>query len=180
MKYTIDHLSNIADVNKITIRSWEERHDFIIPKRSKTNIRYYELDDLICIINVKALLTEKIKISNIASLSYEEILDAVDDKFHEKTENFQFYISRIIRSALLYDRNLFDNTIYNGFLKFGLSDFYLNIMYPSLQKIGYIWKVKVRTQITRKQFLVYFKLKSMILLMKLSKQKEAKTYGCFS
>ena len=88
------------------------------------------------------MLTEKIKISNIASLSYEEILDAVDDKFHEKTENFQFYISRIIRSALLYDRNLFDNTIYNGFLKFGLSDFYLNIMYPSLQKIGYIWKVK--------------------------------------
>ena len=142
MKYTIDHLSNIADVNKITIRSWEERHDFIIPKRSKTNIRYYELDDLICIVNVKALLTEKIKISNIARLSYEEILDAVDDKFHEKTENFQFYISRIIRSALLYDRNLFDNTIYNGFLKFGLSDFYLNIMYPSLQKIGYIWKVK--------------------------------------
>ena len=142
MKYTIDHLSNIADVNKITIRSWEERHNFIIPKRSKTNIRYYELDDLICIINVKALLTEKIKISNIASLSYQEILDAVDDKFHEKTENFQFYISRIIRSALLYDRNLFDNTIYNGFLKFGLSDFYLNIMYPSLQKIGYIWKVK--------------------------------------
>ena len=43
---------------------------------------------------------------------------------------------------MLYDRNLFDNTIYNGFLKFGLSDFYLNIMYPSLQKIGYIWKVK--------------------------------------
>ena len=66
MKYTIDHLSNIADVNKITIRSWEERHDFIIPNRSKTNIRHYELDDLICIINVKALLTEKIKISNIS------------------------------------------------------------------------------------------------------------------
>ena len=142
MKYTIDHLSNIADVNKITIRSWEERHDFIIPKRSKTNIRHYELDDLICIVNVKALLTEKVKISNIACLSYQEILEAVDDKFHEKTENFQVYISRIIRSALLYDRNLFDNTIYNGFLKFGLSDFYLNIMYPSLQKIGYIWKVK--------------------------------------
>ena len=142
MNYTIDHLSNIADVNKITIRSWEERHDFILPKRSKTNIRYYELDDLICIINVKALLTEKIKISNIASLSYQEILEAVDDKFHEKTENFQIYISRIIRSALQYDRNLFDNTIYNGFLKFGLSDFYLNIMYPSLQKIVYIWKVK--------------------------------------
>ena len=142
MNYTIDHLSNIADVNKITIRSWEERHDFILPKRSKTNIRYYELDDLICIINVKALLTEKIKISNIASLSYQEILEAVDDKFHEKTENFQIYISRIIRSALQYDRNLFDNTIYNGFLKFGLSYFYLNIMYPSLQKIGYIWKVK--------------------------------------
>ena len=62
----------------------------LLYKKVKTNIRYYKLDDLICIINVKALLTEKIKISNIASLSYQEILEAVDDKFHEKTENFKF------------------------------------------------------------------------------------------
>ena len=48
----------------------------------------------------------------------------------------------MLRAALNYDRDLFDATIYIGFTKFGLYDFYLNIMYPALEKIGFIWSVK--------------------------------------
>ena len=44
--------------------------------------------------------------------------------------------------ALNYDRDLFDATIYLGFTKFGLYEFYLNIMFPSLERIGFIWSVK--------------------------------------
>ena len=77
MKYTIDHLSNIADVNKITIRSWEERHDFIIPKRSKTNIRYYELDDLICIINVYSVETSKKKLWFESGLQLSNLISTI-------------------------------------------------------------------------------------------------------
>ena len=77
MKYTIDHLSNIADVNKITIRSWEERHNFIIPKRSKTNIRYYELDDLICIINVYSVETSKKKLWFESGLQLSNLISTI-------------------------------------------------------------------------------------------------------
>ena len=143
MNYNISQLSKISDTNKITLRSWEDRYDFLVAERTKTNIRIYTKDDLICAINTKALLSEKIKISSISKKSHVDIQNLVDDKFNDKNNsNYQIYIARVLRSALNYDRDLFDATIYIGFTKFGLYDFYLNIMYPALEKIGFIWSVK--------------------------------------
>ena len=143
MNYNISQLSKISDTNKITLRSWEDRYDFLVAERTKTNIRIYTKDDLICAINTKALLSEKIKISSISKKSHVDIQNLVDDKFNDKNNsNYQIYIARVLRSALTYDRDLFDSTIYIGFTKFGLYDFYLNIMYPALEKIGFIWSVK--------------------------------------
>tara|TARA_Y100000739_G_scaffold73551_1_gene62013 strand:+ start:2229 stop:2909 length:681 start_codon:yes stop_codon:yes gene_type:complete len=143
MNYNISQLSKISDTNKITLRSWEERYNFLVAERTKTNIRLYSKDDLICAINTKALLSERIKISNISKKSHDDIKMLVDDKFKDKNNsNHQIYIARILRSALNYDRDLFDSTIYLGFTKFGLNEFYINIMFPSLERIGYIWSVK--------------------------------------
>tara|TARA_B110000438_G_scaffold66113_1_gene66611 strand:- start:21 stop:680 length:660 start_codon:yes stop_codon:yes gene_type:complete len=143
MKYSIEQLSQISGVNKITLRSWESRYNFLIPNRTKTNIRYYSENNLVCALNTKVLLSEKIKISKIATKTEDEICDLVDSKFLDsKNENRNVYIARIIRSALCYDRNLFDNTLLQGFKKYGLSDFYLEIMFVALKKIGYIWEVK--------------------------------------
>jgi len=143
MNYNISQLSKISDTNKITLRSWEGRYDFLVAERTKTNIRIYTKDDLICAINTKALLSEKIKISSISKKSHVDIQSLVDDKFKDKNNaNYQIYIARVLRAALNYDRDLFDATIYIGFTKFGLYDFYLNIMYPALEKIGFIWSVK--------------------------------------
>jgi len=143
MNYNISQLSKISDTNKITLRSWEDRYDFLVAERTKTNIRIYTKDDLICAINTKALLSEKIKISSISKKSHVDIQNLVDDKFNDKNNsNYQIYIARVLRSALTYDRDLFDATIYIGFTKFGLYDFYLNIMFPALEKIGFIWSVK--------------------------------------
>ena len=48
MNYNISQLSNISDTNKITLRSWEERYNFLVAERTKTNIRLYTKEDLIC------------------------------------------------------------------------------------------------------------------------------------
>jgi len=143
MNYSISQLSKVSDTNKITLRSWEDRYDFLVAERTETNIRLYTKDDLVCAINTRALLSEKIKISSISKKSNDDIQKLVDDKFKDKKNaNYQIYIARVLRSALNYDRNLFDTTLYSGFTNFGLYDFYFNIMYPSLQRIGEIWSVK--------------------------------------
>ena len=143
MKYSIEQASKISGVNKITLRSWENRYNFLVPKRTDTNIRYYSQDSLVCTLNTKVLLSEKIKISVIATKTEREICDLVDSKFQDsKNENKNIYIARIIRAALCYDRNLFDATLLQGFKKYGLTNFYQEIMFIALEKIGYIWEVK--------------------------------------
>ena len=59
MNYNISQLSKISDTNKITLRSWEERYNFLVAERTKTNIRLYTKDDLICAINTKAFLAKR-------------------------------------------------------------------------------------------------------------------------
>ena len=143
MWYNIDQVSKISGVNKITLRSWESRYNFLVPTRSETRIRCYSEDELVCAVNAQVLLSEKIKISVIATKSFSEITNLVDSKFLDiKNDNKNIYISRIIRAALCYDRNLFDTTFTQGFNKYGLSGFYTEIVFASLNKIGYIWEVK--------------------------------------
>ena len=142
MKYTIKDLSNISGINKITLRSWEDRYNFLVAKRTATNIRIYTTQQLICAINTSALLSCGLKISFVSKKSYSEISALIDSKFHVKgMVNNNIYISRILTSAVLNNRDIFDATIYKGFVELGLIKFYQEIMFVSLQKIGFIWTV---------------------------------------
>ena len=141
MNYSIKELSDISGINKITLRSWEDRYGFLIAKRTVTNIRQYSTDQLLCAINTSALISSGLKISLIAKKTPNEISALVDSKFHAKDIIPSIYISRILTSAVLNNRDIFDATIYKGFVEMGLVDFYSDIMYVSLQKIGLIWTV---------------------------------------
>ena len=143
MKYSIKDLSDISGINKITLRSWEDRHDFLVAKRPKTNIRQYSVEQLLCAVHTSALISCGLKISVISKNSYRQISSLVDAKFHsEGVINKDILVARVISSAVLNNRDVFDTTIYKGFTELGLIDFYKDIMYIALQKIGLIWNVK--------------------------------------
>ncbi len=142
MIYSIKQLSEISGINKITLRSWEERYGFLVAQRSDTNIRKYSTEQLICAINTSALLKEGLKISTIAKKSPAQINTLIESKFQSSDScNEEIYISRIIQSAVLHKRDIFDTTIYKGFQHLGLVEFYSTVMFVSLQKIGLIWSV---------------------------------------
>ena len=147
MKYSIKELSSISGINKITLRSWEERYNFLVAERSKTNIRKYSAEQLLCAINTSALISNGLKISVISKKSYNQINDLINSKFHSSEyPNSDILIARIISSAVLNNRDLFDATIYKGFTQLGLLDFYKDIMYVALQKIGLLWSVNSREE----------------------------------
>lgn len=142
MKYSIKELSSISGINKITLRSWEERYGFLIANRTSTNIRQYSSEQLLCAINTSTLLSCGLKISVIASKTSEEISALVDSMFYDKsTDNSNVYISRIVTAAVLKNRDIFDATIYKGFVEMGLVKFYKDVMYVALKKIGLIWTI---------------------------------------
>ena len=50
--FTIKDLENLSGIKAHTIRIWEQRYSFLKPKRSQTNIRYYESDELKTLLNI--------------------------------------------------------------------------------------------------------------------------------
>ena len=106
--YSIDQLSNITGFSKLLIRTWENRFNLFNPKRTKTNIRFYDDDSLVKALNVLTLKENGHKISFIASLTNNEIEELVrnisidDEIYHLKQLN------KIIESGLKFDKGLFN------------------------------------------------------------------------
>ena len=67
--YSIKDLEKLSGIKAHTIRIWEQRYHLIHPKRTTTNIRYYEDEDLKLILNVALLNKNGYKISKIASMA---------------------------------------------------------------------------------------------------------------
>ncbi|MFM8838897.1 MAG: MerR family transcriptional regulator, partial [Bacteroidota bacterium] len=45
-RFSIKDIEALTGIKAHTLRVWEQRHAVICPKRSETNIRYYDQDDL--------------------------------------------------------------------------------------------------------------------------------------
>ena len=50
--FTIADLENLSGVKIPTIRMWEKRYTLLSPKRTETNIRLYDINDLRKLLNI--------------------------------------------------------------------------------------------------------------------------------
>ena len=77
-KYTIKDLERVSGIKAHTLRVWEQRYVILTPKRTITNIRYYNDADLKKVLNVSLLNNNGFKISSIAKLNHESIVVEVE------------------------------------------------------------------------------------------------------
>ena len=68
-KYSIKDLENLTNIKAHTIRVWEQRYGLLQPKRTSTNIRFYQDEDLKKLLNINLLYASGYKISKIAKIS---------------------------------------------------------------------------------------------------------------
>jgi DNA-binding transcriptional MerR regulator len=59
--YYIKDLESITGIKAHTIRIWEQRYHLVLPKRTDTNIRYYNDDDVKLLLNIALLNKKRIK-----------------------------------------------------------------------------------------------------------------------
>ena len=71
--YFIRDIENLTGIKAYTLRVWEQRYNILETKRTDTNIRYYDDDDLRFLISVGILNSNGIKISKIAQMSTDEV-----------------------------------------------------------------------------------------------------------
>jgi DNA-binding transcriptional MerR regulator len=71
--YSIKDIEQLSGIKAHTLRIWEQRYNFISPKRTDTNIRYYDDEDLKLVLNVALLKDNGHKISRICSMEAHEL-----------------------------------------------------------------------------------------------------------
>lgn len=138
--YSIKDLERLSGVKAHTIRIWEKRHGIINPKRTDTNIRLYDDNDLKRILNIAILKEHGYKISEIASLTNEQLSDQVLS-FSSNAKHYNTQVNNLILSMIELDDRKFDKIITNSTVKIGFEETILYIIYPFLEKIGVLWQI---------------------------------------
>lgn len=136
--YSIKDLEHLSGIKAHTLRIWEQRYNLIDPKRTDTNIRYYDQEDLKLVLNVSLLKDNGFKISKIAQMSAEEMFNSVRD-VADKTTSYEDQIHGLTLSMIDLDEQRFEKIISSNTLKIGFERTMLNIIYPFLSKIGIMW-----------------------------------------
>lgn len=179
-KYSIKTASRLSGVSPYVIRAWERRYNILNPGRTETNRRVYsdaEVEKL-------RLLGEAVKngstISNIASLSIEELkrLNARQEvKSPEGNELLPVsalkagaFLQASLKAVNSYDPVLLESTLEKGAIDMGLDELLNGLIIPLINKIGEDWyngEMRIAQEHMASSVLAAF-LKSLILRYKVS------------
>jgi DNA-binding transcriptional MerR regulator len=135
--YSIADIEKLSGVKAHTIRIWEKRYGICSGKRSETNIRYYDDDDLKYILNVAFLNREGMKISKIAKLSQEEIKQEVADQCNLNKEETE--VDSLMLSIFELNEYKFLKIVNHHITDFGFEKTMDDIIYPLLDKLSLLW-----------------------------------------
>lgn len=137
--YSIKDLEKLSGIKAHTLRVWEQRYDIIAPKRTPTNIRYYDDEDLRLLLNISFLNRNGHKISKIAKMSGGEIEKTVRRIADSNLESPN-QVNALVIAMVHLDEERFEKIISTNTLQFGFENTMLNIVYPFLLQIGILWQ----------------------------------------
>lgn len=138
-QYTIKELEHLSGIKAHTIRIWEQRYNILCPKRTETNIRYYDDADLKSILNISLLNERGYKISKIAQMPKEQIQQKVQQLCDESCRG-SHHIHTLVKAMVDMDEETFDKTLSTAALQLGVKGTMNEVIYPFLTKIGILWQ----------------------------------------
>ena len=137
--YSITDLEKLSGIKAHTIRMWEQRYGIIKPKRTKTNIRYYMDEDLKLLLNVALLNRNGIKISKIAKLNQQEMVEKVSELSEINFFDSSAQLDALTLSMIEMDELKFDRIITTNTRQIGFERTMLEVIYPFLDKLSLLW-----------------------------------------
>lgn len=138
IRYSITDLEKLSGIKAHTIRIWEKRYNIVSPKRTKTNIRYYNDDDLKKILNISTLNRYGFKISRIACMDDSTIKEKVREISGTHGDN-ESLINSFVVSMIEMDDEAFIHNFNTAVLKLGFEECITKVVYPFLEKMGVLW-----------------------------------------
>jgi MerR family transcriptional regulator, light-induced transcriptional regulator len=136
--FTIKDLENLSGIKAHTIRIWEQRYSFLRPKRTDTNIRFYNNDELKTVLNISLLNKYGYKISHIDRMSAEEIKEKILSLSQLQAQQERI-ITELIQQMVDLDPGSFETTLNNYIFTRGIEKTIIYIIFPFLERIGILW-----------------------------------------
>lgn len=136
--YSIVDLEKLTGVKAHTIRIWEQRYGVITPKRTQSNIRYYQDDDLKQLLNIAILNKNGHKISRIAQMQPDEInetaaaLSSIDISYGA-------HLDALTIAMIEMDELKFDKIFNTHIQQLGFERAMTELIYPFLDKLSILW-----------------------------------------
>ena len=136
--YSIRDLEKLSGIKAHTIRIWEQRYHIIEPKRSTTNIRFYNDEDLQYVLNVAFLNRNGLRISKISKMSRVEISKKVASISQDTLENSN-QLQAMTMAMIELNEEKFEHTLKSAIEKEGFDQVLNGIILPFLEKLSLLW-----------------------------------------
>ena len=138
-EFTIKDLENLSGIKAHTLRIWEQRYNFLKPKRTATNIRYYSNEELKTILNVSLLTKYGFKISHIDKMNPQQIREKISSLGHAEAQK-EKAVNELIQQMVDLDTKSFEKLFENHIVSKGLEKTVTQIIFAFLEKIGILWQ----------------------------------------
>lgn len=137
-RFSIKDIENLTGIKAHTLRIWEQRHSIIVPKRTDTNIRYYDGEDLKKALRVALLNQNGYKISRIQKMSEEDIDDAINE-ITDPQFQIDSLVTRLLECTIDMNMDEFEQLLNKHINKNGIDSTVEELIFQFLTKIGMMW-----------------------------------------
>jgi DNA-binding transcriptional MerR regulator len=138
-KYSISDVESLIGIKAHTIRAWESRYNLVPPKRTPTNIRFYDEDDLKLLLNIVTLNGKGYKISRIAKMSMQQIAELVT-QFQSDWKSDAVQVLQLSNATLKFDEIAFAKVLSGCINEMGLTTTMDLVLFPFMKKVGMLWQ----------------------------------------
>lgn len=137
-QYSIKEIESLSGVKAHTLRIWEQRYDFLKPKRTDTNIRYYTDEQMRLLLNIGTLNRHGMKISKIAELDEQQLGKQVLE-IYSNTHQPDDLLDALVMAMIDFDERRFERTLSHAINKLGIENAFTELAFPFMMRTGVLW-----------------------------------------
>lgn len=136
--YSINDVEKLTGIRAHTLRAWEQRYDFITPRRSEANVRYYLEEDLRLLTGIALLNQHGHRISKIAAMSLTERARRIAE-ISELNVSADTQLDTLTLAVVQLDEYRFNLIVDKNIEQRGFEETMMEVIYPFLDKLGVLY-----------------------------------------
>jgi hypothetical protein len=138
--FSISELVRFSGVKAHTIRMWEQRYNALKPNRTEGNTRCYDNEQLRRLLNIVSLSDLDYKVSELCTMPDKKLFRLIEElNAGSRIKSYEYFVLHLMSAGFTYDEPGFDKIFSHCMLRFGMKDSYLEVIYPMLVRMGFMW-----------------------------------------